>query len=244
MTGTLIPTHAYGDNGVYTVTLTVTDDDGGVGTDTLTVTVANVAPTATVSMNQPNSQFILPIVHTLAFDGSFTDTGWLDTHTATWDFGDGTIVPGTVTEENIEPDATGTTTADHAYSEHGTYTVTLTITDDDGGVGTDTIQVIVVGAQEAVQITNEYIQSLSDSAFKGNPNQRKKAFNNMFSAIDAMLDNEEYNGAIQRLRNNIQEKTDGTVGGNPKNDWITDPTAQQEICTKIDDITAYLETFL
>lgn len=244
VTGTLTPSHAYGDNGVYTVTLTVTDDDGGVGTDTLTVTVYNVAPTATVSMNQPNHQFILPIVHTLTFDGSFTDPGWLDTHTATWNFGDGTIVPGTVTEENIEPDATGTTTADHVYSEPGTYTVTLTITDDDGGVGTHTIQVTVVGAQEAVQITNDYIQALSDSAFKGNPNQRKKAFNNMFSAIDAMLDNEAYKGAIQHLRNNIQEKTDVSVGGNPNNDWITDPTAQKEICTKIDDITAYLETFL
>jgi PKD repeat protein len=244
VTGTLTPTHAYGDNGVYTVTLTVTDDDGGVGTDTLTITVNNVVPTATVSMNQPNSQFILPIVHTLAFDGSFTDPGWLDTHTATWNFGDGTIVPGTVTEENIEPDATGTTTADHVYSEPGTYTVTLTITDDDGGVGTHTIQVIVVDAQEAVQITNDYIQALSDNAFKGNPNQRKKAFNNMFSAIDAMLDNEAYKGAIQHLRNNIQEKTDGSVGGNPNNDWITDPTAQQEICMKINDITAYLETLL
>jgi len=244
VTGTLTPTHAYGDNGVYTVTLTVTDDDGGVGTDALTITVNNVAPTVIVLMNQPNSQFILPVVHTLTFNGSFTDPGWLDAHTAMWDFGDGPIVPGILTEENVEPDATGTTTADHVYSEPGTYTVTLTITDDDGGVGTDTIQVIVVGAQEAAQITNDYIQALSDSAFKGNPNQRKKAFNNMFSAIDAMLDNEEYNGAIQHLRNNIKEKTDGSVGGNPKNDWIIDPTAQQEICMKIDDITAYLETVL
>jgi hypothetical protein len=39
--------HAYADNGLYTVTVTVTDDDGGVGSDTLTVTVTNVAPTAT-----------------------------------------------------------------------------------------------------------------------------------------------------------------------------------------------------
>ena len=243
VTGTLTPKHAYGDNGVYTVTLTVTDDDGGVGTDNLVVTVNNVAPTATVSINQPNPQFILPIVHTLTFDGSFTDPGWLDSHAATWDFGDGTVVPGIVTEENIEPDATGTTTADHVYSESGTYTVTLTITDDDGGVGTDTMQVIVVGAQEAAQITNDYIQALSDGAFKGNPNQRKKAFNNMFAAMNAMLDNEQYSGAIQHLRNNVREKTDGSVNGTPRNDWIINPTAQQEICMKIDDITAYLETF-
>lgn len=207
--------------------------------DFATVVVSNVAPSVDAGSDQTFDEG-----YTISFSGSFTDPGTLDTHTIEWDFGDATIVPGTLTEENIEPDATGTTTADHVYSEPGTYTVTLTITDDDGGVGTDTIQVIVVGAQEAAQITNDYIQSLSDSAFKGNPNQRKKAFNNMFSAIDAMLDNEEYKGAIQHLRNNIQEKTDGSVGGNPKNDWIIDPTAQQEICTKIDDITAYLETFL
>jgi len=243
VTGTLTPTHAYGDNGVYAVTLTVTDDDDGVGIANLMVTVNNVATTTAVSTHQPNQQFVLPIVHTLTFSGSFTDPGWLDSHAATWDFGDGTVVPGIITEENIEPDATGTTTADHVYSTPGTYTVTLTITDDDGGVGTDTMQVTVVGAREAVQITNDYIQALSDSAFKGNPNHRKNAFNNMFAAINAMLNNEQYSGAIQHLRNNIREKADGTVDGSPKNDWIIDPTAQQEICMKIDDITAYLETY-
>ncbi|MBI5000831.1 MAG: PKD domain-containing protein [Euryarchaeota archaeon] len=40
------PTHVYGDNGVYTVTLTVTDVEGLTGTDTCIVTVNNVAPTA------------------------------------------------------------------------------------------------------------------------------------------------------------------------------------------------------
>jgi len=37
------------DNGVYTVTFTVTDNDGGVGSDTATVTVLNEAPTAALS---------------------------------------------------------------------------------------------------------------------------------------------------------------------------------------------------
>lgn len=83
--------------GVYTIRLMANDPYGYQVAET-TVTVNNVAPTASIeSMTQPNPQFILPIVHELAFDGSFTDPGWLDTHTSTWNFGDGTVVPGTLT---------------------------------------------------------------------------------------------------------------------------------------------------
>ena len=241
-TGTVTGSHAYGDNGVYTVTLTVTDDDGGVGTDTLTVTVNNVAPTASISMTQPNPQFILPIVHELAFDGSFTDQGWLDTHTSTWNFGDGTVEePGTLTEENEEPDATGTTTAEHIYSEPGTYTVTLTVTDDDDGIGTDTSTVTIMSAEEAIPVVDEYIQDLPDDAFKNNPDQRKNAFSEKLDEVIELIDAGEYQKAIDKLQHDIRAKADGYVDGNPKDDWITDPEAQEEICTMIDDLIAYLE---
>jgi PKD repeat protein len=39
VTGTLTPTHTYSQKGIYTVTLTITDDDGGTTSDTLTVAV-------------------------------------------------------------------------------------------------------------------------------------------------------------------------------------------------------------
>jgi PKD repeat protein len=42
------PTNSYGDNGVYTVTLTVIDDHGLTDTDTCNITVLNVDPTATI----------------------------------------------------------------------------------------------------------------------------------------------------------------------------------------------------
>jgi PKD repeat protein len=62
------------------------------------------------------------------FSGTFTDPGTADTHTIQWDFGDGT---GT----------TGTLAPTHAYSQPGEYTVTMTVTDDNGGIGRDTLTV-------------------------------------------------------------------------------------------------------
>jgi len=135
--GFLTPTHAYGDNGTYTVTLMVTDDDGGVGTDTLTVTVNNVPPTITnlVSDSPSNGE--------IGLSATFADKGWLDWHSGTFYFVDGAKVPGEVVEENEQPDATGTITGTHNYSEEGTYTVSLVVEDDDGGSDEKTTEVLI-----------------------------------------------------------------------------------------------------
>jgi PKD repeat protein len=65
--------------------------------------------------------------------GSFDDPGILDTHTITWDFGDGDTVTGT-----LQPD--------HTYVSAGVYIVTLTVADNHGGVGQDTLLVTVEAA--------------------------------------------------------------------------------------------------
>jgi hypothetical protein len=61
-------------------------------------------------------------------EASFGDPGFLDTHTATWDWGDGTIEAGTVTGSN----GAGFVTGSHAYLSAGLYTVSLTVIDDEG----------------------------------------------------------------------------------------------------------------
>jgi hypothetical protein len=103
---------------------------------------------------------------------------------------------------------------------------------------------VVVTFEEAKHITVDYIKSLPDEAFKGKADQRKSALENMFSAIDDMWDSGEIWGIIKDMNNNIRSKCDGTVDGKPNDDWIIEPEAQYHICMKIDDMTAYLMTFL
>jgi uncharacterized repeat protein (TIGR01451 family) len=122
--GTLSPSHAYADNGSYTVSVTVTDDEGAADTGTLMVTVINVAPTVLAGADQTVDEGAV-----VSFSGGFTDPG-ADTHTIEWDFGDGAVDAG-----KLDPA--------HSYADDGQYTVTLTVKDDDGAEVSDTLTVTV-----------------------------------------------------------------------------------------------------
>jgi hypothetical protein len=148
-TGTLTPTHAYQDNGEYTVTLQIIDEHGDVGVDTCNVLVKNVAPTVSIyNIIQPNSGYISPN-DLLQFFGSFTDPGTLDTHTIMWDFGDGTTFNG-----NLTPT--------HAYVLPGIYNITLTVTDDEGGIGIAIIEITVEDSKDIGDLIRELIESVYD----------------------------------------------------------------------------------
>lgn len=64
----------------------------------------------------------------------------LDTHIALWDWGDGSTSPGIVDET----DGCGTVGGSHSYGIPGVYTLTLTITDDDGNIGQAQFEYVVV----------------------------------------------------------------------------------------------------
>lgn len=82
---------------------------------------------------------------------------------------------------------------------------------------------------------NDYIQNLPDNCFKNNPENRKNAFENKLNAVQNMIDNGDYQGAIDKLLNDILDKVDK---------WITCPGAQQDLYDMINSLIAYLQSLL
>lgn len=123
---TVSGSHAYADNGTYTVTVTVTDDDGGAGSDSFDVTVNNVAPTANAGPDQTVYEGNL-----VNLPGSFTDPGSADWHTFLWCLVSATngqtITDGTARDFSFTP------------NDNGVYTFDFTVTDDDQASHTDTV---------------------------------------------------------------------------------------------------------
>ena len=119
--------HTYADNGTYTVTLTATDEDGASSTQTTTITITNVNPaidSLTLTDGDEGTELLLSAIA--------ADAGTGDVLTYSWDYGDGTTGTG-------DPST-------HAWPDEGDYTVTLTVTDDDGGSDTlsDTVTIVNV----------------------------------------------------------------------------------------------------
>lgn len=126
--GTLTPTHTYADNGVYTVSLTVTDSLGKKATSTLQATVSNLAPT--VTMTAPSTGLA---GQSLSFKATASDASLVDQaagFTYAWKWGDGTTSTGA--------------SPTHVYANAGTYTVEVTATDKDGGTSVKAVSAIVI----------------------------------------------------------------------------------------------------
>jgi hypothetical protein len=87
----------------------------------------------------------------------------------------------------------------------------------------------------SVEGINTYILNLDDSAFSNNPANRKNALGNKLDAVQQMIDDGNYEEAIDKLQNDILAKMDGG-----KNDWITDPSAQAELQVLIDGLVGCL----
>lgn len=126
------------------------------------VIVQNVAPTLTVvdnkTVNEGHSLNItdLGTFTDPGFDNPFADTATSEDFTYQIDWGDGTDVD-TGTAAIQTPGAAGVLThgsfdGDHTYAEEGVYTVTVTLSDEDGGQDVTTFQVTVNNAVPSMTV--------------------------------------------------------------------------------------------
>jgi PKD repeat protein len=120
--------HTYTAAGDYTAWLTVTDSDGASASEAVLITVSEPVPN-----NPPVAIAVVATIDGLsvAFDGShsYDLDGNRIISSYDWDYGDGNTGTG------IYPN--------HVYSSAGNFTATLTVTDDEGGTGTDTVAITV-----------------------------------------------------------------------------------------------------
>ncbi len=115
------------DNPGVTVKGKIQDKDGGVTEYSAAVAINNVAPTVTASFAASS---LSCGANNATLNVSFTDPGTLDTHSAVINWGDG----NTQTLSSV----TSPFSAAHTYALVGTYTASVTVTDNDGGADTKT----------------------------------------------------------------------------------------------------------
>ena len=121
--------------GTHTVTFTGVDSGGLSDSDSVTVTInqvqVNLPPNAVLTGPTSADTGV-----SLTYDGSSSADNDGTIVDYTFDFGDGTVVSGTSSSES------------HLWTTAGTYTVTLTVTDDDGATASDTLVVTITDAPQ------------------------------------------------------------------------------------------------
>jgi PKD repeat protein len=118
------PDHRFSEKGVRYVTLLVEDNDGNQDSVTKQVTVVNLPPMADFSASTTSARVGDEVRFT---DGSSDPEG--KNLEFDWDFGDGS--------------SSGERSPTHEFGEAGTFTVELTVSDDDGATASASVSVMV-----------------------------------------------------------------------------------------------------
>ncbi|UCG68457.1 MAG: PQQ-binding-like beta-propeller repeat protein [Thermoplasmata archaeon] len=147
--------HIYGDNGIYSVNISVEDDDGGKAYYNTTVEINNVAPIIGLVIIPSDDEG-----SSLSFEAEAFDPG-SDDLTFEWEFEYGPIIENTYYNDGIDPEPdydpntndikspdglypfNASDAVNHIYGDDYNYTLILRVTDDDGGMSTYTTTVSI-----------------------------------------------------------------------------------------------------
>ncbi len=187
------PSHVYTEPGSYTATLNITDAAGNWAAATVQITVrditpptANAGPNATINEDLPNT-----------FDASgSSDNVAISNYAWDIDAGDG------VDWNNPEYSGAGLLNPVHTYSEPGTYTVTLNVTDTSGNWNLDTVIITILDATQPISDAGSDDSVDEDSPYTFNATNSTDNVGILSYAWDIDADdgvdwlNPDYNGAM------------------------------------------------
>ena len=131
------PSYDFINSGVFTVTLTVIGDEGEIDTDTVDITIINRLPYADAGADQIGNR------HVYNFDGSNSNDPDGAITNYTWSFNDGGI------QYMYEA------TPSYDFQNLGVFTITLTVTGDEGDTDIDTVVVTINKDYSPIRIDSD-----------------------------------------------------------------------------------------
>jgi PKD repeat protein len=142
------PVHVYNSAGTFTAVLTVTDNSGLTGTNSVVITAsqgANQTPVAVAGADKTSGNS--PLIINFSSQGSNDPDGTITGYS--WNFGDGT--------------SSNLANPSHTYNSAGSFTATLTVTDNGGATNSSNIVITVQQAPNAVIYVNGILMSLTSN---------------------------------------------------------------------------------
>jgi len=150
--------HTYGKGGEFTVTYAVRDATNLETSTSKKITVTNEPPKNVDFTFSPSSPIVNQTVTFTPSDKIEDPDGDIKKATFRWDFGDGSAAVTTTGPQNVT----------HTYTQAGTYTVTLTVTDQGGAASTARKEISIGGvtppAPQVPTVTNVTVSPANPTA--------------------------------------------------------------------------------